>query len=305
MNGCNNDIVLSVSDDAGASFTGTTTPVWELPSVNDEGRRLADQWWQWAAHNPKTGKVTVAYYDRKYGDAMATGAFDITMRRGNGDHVRVTNRTLPPTQEFPEAGASTGVFLGDYMGGPSGRRGRPPGLDRHPQPDLLAQHRRRHPRAGPGPPGHRHLHQSTSRVVGERSILAYYARSVSLVQYVTKCREPRRVPGATRQRRLWPHGQRKGATVEIRVRGSGRGCGFCCCSSPVCSSRHRPGHGPERGTGRAGGDQGIQAQVHRPGRLPPRRPWRRGQAGDRGQGRRRERWTAPSAARPPPGAGSR
>ena len=56
MNGCNNDIVLSVSDDAGASFTGTTTPVWELPSVNDEGRHLADQWWQWAAHNPKTAR---------------------------------------------------------------------------------------------------------------------------------------------------------------------------------------------------------------------------------------------------------
>ena len=72
--------------------------------------------WQWAAHNPKTSKVTVAYYDRKYGDAQATGAFDITLRRGNGDHVRVTNRTLPPTQEFPEAGASTGVFVGDYMG---------------------------------------------------------------------------------------------------------------------------------------------------------------------------------------------
>jgi hypothetical protein len=116
VNGCNNDIVLSVSDDGGASFTGTTTPVWELPSVNDEGRRLADQWWQWAAHNPKTSKVTVAYYDRKYGDAMETGGFDITLRRSNGDHVRVTNRTLPPTQEFPEAGASTGIFVGDYMG---------------------------------------------------------------------------------------------------------------------------------------------------------------------------------------------
>jgi hypothetical protein len=115
--GCNNDIVLSVSTDAGASFTGTTTPVWELPSVSDERPgHLADQWWQWAAHNPKTGRVTVAYYDRKYGNAQETGDFDITMRRSNGDHVRVTNRTLPPTQEFPEAGASTGVFLGDYMG---------------------------------------------------------------------------------------------------------------------------------------------------------------------------------------------
>jgi hypothetical protein len=117
VNGCNNDIVLSVSTDAGGSFTGTTTPVTELPSVSDErGGHLADQFWQWAARNPKTGRVTVAYYDRKYGDAQATGAFDITMRRSNGDHVRVTSRTLPPTQEFPEAGASTGVFLGDYMG---------------------------------------------------------------------------------------------------------------------------------------------------------------------------------------------
>ncbi|HET6747815.1 MAG TPA: sialidase family protein [Actinomycetes bacterium] len=116
-NGCNNDIVVSVSTDAGASFTGTTTPVAELPSVSDENPRtqLADQWWQWAALNPKGG-VTVAYYDRKYGDAQQTGFMDITMRRGNGNHVRVTNRSLPPTQEFPEAGASTGVFVGDYMG---------------------------------------------------------------------------------------------------------------------------------------------------------------------------------------------
>jgi hypothetical protein len=124
VNGCNNDIVLSVSTDAGASFTGTTTPVWELPSVSDERPgHLADQWWQWAALNPRTGRVTTAYYDRKYGDSQATGEFDITMRRSNGNHVRVTNRTLPPTQEFPEAGASTGVFLGDYMGlavGPDG-----------------------------------------------------------------------------------------------------------------------------------------------------------------------------------------
>ena len=60
--------------------------------------------------------MTVAYYDRKYGDAQQTGFMDITLRRGNGNHVRVTNRSLPPTQEFPEAGASTGIFIGDYMG---------------------------------------------------------------------------------------------------------------------------------------------------------------------------------------------
>ncbi len=30
--------------------------------------------------------------------------------------MRVTDRPLPPLNEFPEAGASTGIFLGDYIG---------------------------------------------------------------------------------------------------------------------------------------------------------------------------------------------
>ena len=60
--------------------------------------------------------VAVAYYDRKYGSDQQTGFMDITMRRGNGSHMRVTDRSLPPLNEFPEAGASTGVFLGDYIG---------------------------------------------------------------------------------------------------------------------------------------------------------------------------------------------
>jgi hypothetical protein len=116
-NGCNNDIVVSVSHDGGASFTGTTTPVEQLPSVSDENPKtqLADQFWQWAALTPKGG-LAVAYYDRKYGDDQQTGFMDITMRRGNGSHVRVTDRSMPPTNEFPEAGARTGIFLGDYMG---------------------------------------------------------------------------------------------------------------------------------------------------------------------------------------------
>jgi hypothetical protein len=99
-----------------ASFTGTSTPVEQLPSVRDErGTRLADQWWQWAALTPKGG-LAVAYYDRKYGDDQQTGFMDITLRRGNGSHVRVTDRSMPPTNEFPEPGARTGIFLGDYMG---------------------------------------------------------------------------------------------------------------------------------------------------------------------------------------------
>jgi len=114
-NGCNNDIVVSVSTDGGASFTGTTTPVEQLPSISDERATLADQWWQWAALTPRGG-VAVAYYDRKYGTDQQTGFMDITMRRGNGSHVRVTDRSLPPLNEFPEAGASSGIFLGDYIG---------------------------------------------------------------------------------------------------------------------------------------------------------------------------------------------
>ena len=114
-NGCNNDILVSVSANGGASFTGTSTPVERLPSINDERGTLADQWWQWAALTPSR-HVAVAYYDRKYGSDQQTGFMDITMRPGNGSHVRVTDRSLPPLNEFPEAGASTGIFLGDYIG---------------------------------------------------------------------------------------------------------------------------------------------------------------------------------------------
>jgi hypothetical protein len=115
VNGCNNDILVSVSTDGGASFTGTSTPVEQLPSISDERGTLADQWWQWAALTPSR-HVAVAYYDRKYGSDQQTGFMDITMRRGNGSHVRVTDRSLPPLNEFPEAGASSGIFLGDYIG---------------------------------------------------------------------------------------------------------------------------------------------------------------------------------------------
>ncbi len=122
INGCNNDIVRSVSTDGGATFTGTSTDVSELPSVNDEGAQLADQWWQWSASTPK-GKVATMYYDRKYGDDMATGFMDISMFRGSGAPVRVTNASFPSSNEFPDAnGAST--FMGDYSGLAVGSDGR-------------------------------------------------------------------------------------------------------------------------------------------------------------------------------------
>jgi hypothetical protein len=57
-----NQMLLVKSTDGGASFTGTTTPVWELPSLSDERPgHLADQFWQWAALNPASGRVTTIH----------------------------------------------------------------------------------------------------------------------------------------------------------------------------------------------------------------------------------------------------
>jgi hypothetical protein len=114
VDGCNNDILLSESTDGGRTFTGTTTPVERLPSLNDEGSTLADQWWQWADRTP-AGKLSVAYYDRKYGRDQATGFLDLTLRNSAGSHVRVTDRSLPPGSDFPAGGGSPfSTFLGDY-----------------------------------------------------------------------------------------------------------------------------------------------------------------------------------------------
>jgi hypothetical protein len=115
IGGCNNDILRSVSTDAGLTFTGTTTPPAELQAVSRDGAVPTDQWWQWAAENPRNGGVVTAYYDRSYGDCQAAGCMDITMRRSNGSFVRVTSGSMPPPNVFPDAnGFST--FFGDYMG---------------------------------------------------------------------------------------------------------------------------------------------------------------------------------------------
>jgi hypothetical protein len=115
VGGCNNDILRSVSTDGGASFTGTTTPPQDLPAVSDESHgQVADQFWQYSALNPRTGKVLTAYYDRRYGDDQATGFIDISILLSNGNHRRVTNRSMPPSNEFPSTNGYS-LFVGDYM----------------------------------------------------------------------------------------------------------------------------------------------------------------------------------------------
>ena len=110
--GCNNDIVRSVSLDGGASFSGTSTPVWSLPSVPAPSP-LTDQWFQWTA---KTNfAAIVSFYDRSYGDAESSGFMDFTLTRIGGSPIRLTDVSMPPSNEFPDVNGYS-LFMGDYTG---------------------------------------------------------------------------------------------------------------------------------------------------------------------------------------------
>ncbi|MFL6138867.1 MAG: sialidase family protein [Frankiaceae bacterium] len=124
---CNNDILVSVSNDGGATFTGTATDPRALQTANpDPGQALSDQWWQWAAFT-KNGKLATSYYDRQYGAATsvsssgpavpadeATGYSDVSLSSSgdtaNWSVVRVTSGSMPPPTQFG------GQFFGDYSG---------------------------------------------------------------------------------------------------------------------------------------------------------------------------------------------
>jgi hypothetical protein len=111
---CNNDILVSVSNDKGTTFTGTTTDPRVMPVVTtDPGQATTDQWWQWVDFT-KTGKLATSYYDRQYGTDEATGFSDVSLS-GSNDTVnygvkRVTSSSMPPPTQF------SGVFYGDYTG---------------------------------------------------------------------------------------------------------------------------------------------------------------------------------------------
>jgi hypothetical protein len=110
---CNNDVVISRSTNAGQSFTGGSTDVRELPATRAVDAKLADQFWQWAAFDPR-GRLAVSYYDRAYGDDETTGFSDISLSgsRNAGDFAttRVTSSSMPPPTQF------SGDFYGDYSG---------------------------------------------------------------------------------------------------------------------------------------------------------------------------------------------
>lgn len=116
---CSNKIVLSVSSNAGASFTGSTTDPRLLPVVNTAKRQATtDQWFQWAAFTPR-GTLVTSYYDRAYGADEITGNMDFSVSTsGNLSGFKVTRATsasMPLPTQFPDANGNS-QFIGDYTG---------------------------------------------------------------------------------------------------------------------------------------------------------------------------------------------
>jgi hypothetical protein len=116
---CNNDILLSVSNDAGATFTGANTDPRSLTSVTQaSGQATTDQWWQWAAFT-KNGVLAVSYYDRQYGNDETTGTSDISVSVSNNlasfSALRASSSSMPLPTQFTN-GFGNGVFYGDYAG---------------------------------------------------------------------------------------------------------------------------------------------------------------------------------------------
>jgi len=115
---CNNDIVVSVSNDGGATFTGTSTDVRNETTVTQDRRQATtDQWFQWAAYTSR-GRLAVDYYDRQYGRDEFTGYSDFSISGSADLHRfatdRVTSSSMPPPTQFP--GPAGGQFWGDYVG---------------------------------------------------------------------------------------------------------------------------------------------------------------------------------------------
>jgi hypothetical protein len=111
--------MLSVSNNGGASFTGSTTDPRLLPVANTAARqRHTDQWFQWAEFTPR-GTLATSYYDRQYGSAEFTGNMDISLSTSNNLSAfavsRTTSASMPLPTQFPD-GNGNSQFFGDYAG---------------------------------------------------------------------------------------------------------------------------------------------------------------------------------------------
>jgi hypothetical protein len=116
---CNNKIMLSVSNNAGASFTGSTTDPRLLPVANTaKGQATTDQWFQWAAFTPK-GTLSTSYYDRAYGSDETSGNMDVSVSTSTNlssfKVTRATSASMPLPTQFPDSQGNS-QFIGDYTG---------------------------------------------------------------------------------------------------------------------------------------------------------------------------------------------
>jgi hypothetical protein len=117
---CNNKILVSASNDGGATFTGTTGDPRKLPVVNQSrGQKTTDQWWQWAAMT-SDGRLAVSYYDRQYNQDEFNGNMDFSLSGSNPSYknfktVRATSSSMQIPTQFPDAQGNS-TFFGDYTG---------------------------------------------------------------------------------------------------------------------------------------------------------------------------------------------
>ena len=140
---CNNDILVSVSNDGGSTFTGTTTDPRALTTATtDSGQATTDQWFQWIAFT-KNGKLATSYYDRQYGNDEVTGYSDVSLSSSGGSPAynrwnvfRVTNSSMPVPTQFPESNGFSS-FWGDYAGLDADTQAHPFWSDTR-DPDLFA-----------------------------------------------------------------------------------------------------------------------------------------------------------------------
>jgi hypothetical protein len=114
---CNNKILLSVSKNGGATFTGTTTdPRNETLVTQARGQNGTDQFFQWSTFT-RDGKLAVDYYDRQYGNDETTGSSDFSLSGSddlaNFGQIRLTSSSMPAPTEF--YGTKGGLFYGDYV----------------------------------------------------------------------------------------------------------------------------------------------------------------------------------------------
>jgi hypothetical protein len=124
---CNNKILLSLSTNHGASFTGTTTDPRALPVVSTApGQKRTNQWWQWAAFTPG-GTLAVSYYDRQYASDEQTGRMDVSASTASTSSLnahplnptfrvrRATSSSMPLPTQFAD-GQGNGLFFGEHSG---------------------------------------------------------------------------------------------------------------------------------------------------------------------------------------------